>query len=413
MGKKRLLVIDGMYYCNRTLGGMRAEDETFTLETEQQQSNFKAQLHNSLTNLLGSFVNEKRNLIHNVIYVTDFDSWRKKIDPHYPKYYKDMENTTPDLIPVLKYKENRKEKKVESPVDYDAFYRMCNEFDNEVAERIPFISVKGCEGDDLIMLLSKTFQNKDNYELLVFCTDGDLIQTVNANTMLFRNIRSGDAPAGEFVISFQKYHELFISNDVNNPATKLLGSSIDTYSELFKMQLNNDYPVERKPGFAIKYATPVSLALKKCICGDDKDNIFPILRKFSGERKRSISEKELIKTFEMVIGKYNEKNCFEVFKDEELRKDLFVTLRSIFKMETYPIADMEAHFKHNERVNVLSPKNLDRELVEAFVERLKEIQPMFEQPIDMTKQKMKQVRDNAKDLLAQSVPDVSDLINPN
>lgn len=404
--KKRLLVIDGMYYCNRTLGGMRAEDETFTLDTDQQRENFKSQLHNSMINLLESFNNDKYTLIHNVIYVTDFGSWRKDIEPFIPKYYRDMQQTNPDDVPPLKYKENRKEKKEESPVNYKEFYRMCMEFNKEIAECVPFISIKGCEGDDLIMLLSKTYQKSENYELMVFCTDGDLIQCVNDSTILFRNIRSTVSPAGEFVISYPKFHELFIATNLNNPATKLLKSSlIGDYPQLFKITLNNKYTVERQPNVSIHYATPVSLALKKCICGDEKDNIFPLLRKFTSSRKRSISEKELLQSFEIIVGKYNEKNCFEVFNNQEKRTELFVTLRSVFKLETYPINEMEAHFQHNYRINVLTPKNLDRELVEQFVERLKEIQTDIETPLEVSERfKYIKSRDNAGDLLANSIP---------
>lgn len=399
--KKRILVIDGMYYCNRTLGGMRAEDETFTLDTRLQQEAFKTQLHNSLVNLVESFNNERQNLIHNVLFITDFDSWRKRVTPFIPKYYRDLKATNPGDVPPLGYKENRKEKKEESPVNYEAFYKMCSEFNEELSKHMPFISIRGCEGDDIIMLLSKTYQKSENYELLVFCTDGDLIQCVNDNTMLFRNIRSGASPAGEFVISYPKFHELYIASNMNNPATKLLKSSINDYFTLFKMQLNNEYPIDRKPNVSIHYATPVSLALKKCICGDDKDNIFPILRKFTETRKRSISEKELIKTFEMIVGKYNEKNCFEVFTNKDVREELFVTLRSVFKLETYPIKEMEDHFQHNQRINVLSPKNLDRELVEAFVEKLKTLKEQIETPIG----RLKRVQSIGKDILAQSVPD--------
>jgi hypothetical protein len=59
------------------------------------------------------------------------------------------------------------------------------------------------------MLLSNKIGVTENMEMTVFCTDGDLNQIVKNNVFLFRNIKSSEAPFGEFTISFKKYVEIF------------------------------------------------------------------------------------------------------------------------------------------------------------------------------------------------------------
>lgn len=407
--KKRLLVIDGMFFANRTLFGAQAANETLTLNSEQEQHNLLSMMHNSIMNILQSFNNDQHTLIHNVIIVEDYDSWRKHYPVYKPLYF---ERIGQEHVPVLGYKENRKEKKEKSEINYDNFYGVSHQFFKEINSKYPVLKVAGCEGDDLIMLLSKTFAKSDDYELLVFCTDGDLVQTVNDNCMLFRDIRSKDCPCGEFVISPNKMHEYMSGKNVSAEA-RLLSGLVNMQTDmdiLFSMCFNSTQTIKREPGKGIRYATPIQIALTKCVCGDAKDNIFPILRKPKSETAKknlSVSEKQLVKTVEMILGKFNEKNCYQVMNDKETRDDVFTTLRSVFKDDNYPLDKIEEHFQHNYKINVLTMKNLSEQLVDEYKRTFTtDILPRIKEPLDSSlfEKDIRTTRDNATDLLASSAP---------
>ena len=219
--KRRILGIDGMYFANRVLGGMTSQNETLTLEPEQEQKNFLSNLHNSLWSIVRSFNNDTQTLINNVVIFCDYGSWRKDIPVYIPEYYKDVDEIKQ---PVFGYKENRVKKKQESPVNYKIFYELVSQFMEDVKSQIPVIKIPGLEGDDCICIMSHMLKNSQNAEMIIFCTDGDLEQCVNDNVILFRNIRSKECPNGEIVISQRKYHELFV-NSSNDPITKLIGDN--------------------------------------------------------------------------------------------------------------------------------------------------------------------------------------------
>lgn len=400
--KRRILGIDGMYFANRVLGGMTSQNETLTLETEQEQKNFVSNLHNSLWSIIRSFNNETQTLINNVIMFCDYGSWRKQLPVFTPDYYKDVDESK---IPVLGYKENRVKKKEESPVNYEIFYKLVSDFMEEINNQIPVIKIPGFEGDDCICIMSHMIKNSQNTEMIIFCTDGDLEQCVNDNVMLFRNIRSKDCPNGEIVISQNKYHYLFVDSN-NDPMTKLLGDNTERnyYKMLFSTQLNSEYKVERKPDKDIRYACPASLALKKIVCGDAKDNVFPLLRKIGESRNRSISEKELIKSIEPYSAKVNDKICAEIINDKNLRTDVFVTMKSVFKFAPdYPIESIEEHFQHNKELILLLPSVIGKERVQTFVNFFKEnVENKLTKQIEVP-QKEREVHDNATQLYAESV----------
>lgn len=410
---KRILVIDGMYFANRTIFTMQAENETITLNDDQEQHNFLTHLNNSFVSLINAYNNDAHQLIDSVIFVTDFGSWRKDQSPFIPKYYRDIKDKAPNMIPVMKYKENRVDKREKSIINWDNFYGIVNKFFDEISVDYPSLRIAGCEGDDLIYLLSKTFA-KSNYELLVFCTDGDIAQTANDNVIVYRNTKSKDNPYGEFVMTQNRINEYF-GNRNSNPELRLLGKGIeDSFQQLIKMQLYSTIEVQRDMGKGITLAQPKKMLIVKCICGDAKDNIFPILRKpkLSPEKRNaSISEKQLFDAIKCNFGDVSEEICGKLFEDKDARIDVFITLRSLFKMDEYPLDEMEQHFQHNVKLNVLDIKNLDRRVIDEFKEKMKAILPLINKGIDMDKIKKstKTTRDHAVDLLVSSAP--KDILN--
>ena len=289
---KRILLIDGNYLGMRVLGQLNMADQVNYLESSAEQQSFTNTLNSSLINLYQTFNNPVvGNLVDQIIFCRDGYSWRKQVPPHRPYYIKET-----DPRPIG-YKENRVETKEKSAVNYDNFNMLYNQFVESIKDKVIVFDPACLEGDDSLMLIANKFNGNPNYELIVFCTDGDLVQIVKPNCMLMRNIRSKECPNGEFVISLNKYGEVFENQQDKRLA--FLGNTVDLtyYKKLFGVRIGDMYgnaKVERKINQGIDIATPYKTALIKTICGDKKDNIFSILswESSTGNINYKITEKQ-------------------------------------------------------------------------------------------------------------------------
>jgi hypothetical protein len=414
--KKRLFVIDGNYFANRCIFGLHAGGNENYLETETDMINFGFSLKNSFINL--SIAIEP--LFDSIVFCSDLNSWRKKVEPFKPYF---VDNETP-----IGYKENRKVLKEDSPLNYDNFYIVYNKFVKELKEltsktNIPVFEINGLEGDDVIMLissllsennpetprLSNDFDECQNWEMTVFCTDGDLNQVVKNNVMLFRNIKSKDAPSGEFVISPQKYLDVFSKND--SPAQLLLQNTFEStyYKSLFglNLDLSNKTPINRQLNAGISIATPYTVAMQKSICGDKKDNIFPIFGWKLGDKNYKVTPKMIEKSLKTQGLLPTEKTFRELFTDKDALITLLLDLKQSTK-QTVNISNVIAHLKHNFLINILSVKNIPEEHVAQFLSDWKTNFVYFENKFNVTPLKVQNLnkKDNAVNLLENSIPDI-------
>lgn len=352
---RRLLVIDGNYFGHRTLGALNMGDRINNLESNLELEQFRAALINSLIGLWDTF----KSYCDNLIFVADSYSWRKELTPIKPYWIMDENHP-------IGYKENRKELKEESSINYNNFNTILDEFVESLRNKIIVLKSKGLEGDDLIMLLSKKFKDT-NIEMLVFCNDGDLNQTVNSNTLIFRNIKSKDAPAGEFVVSAQLFSKILNQNkDIH---TKLLSSSITLqYDSLLKMTMDGG-KINRKIGQGIKIAEPFTLALVKSICGDKKDNIFSIMgwKSTTGTKDFKLTENMIEKALaKLRYEELNEELAKQILMEPNLLTSLIYTLREMTNQTNVDIKVIGEHLKHNLKINILSEKNIPIEYLTEF-----------------------------------------------
>lgn len=401
---RKVLVIDGNYFANRCLGGLNMGDRMNNLETSNEQQAFLSALNNGLYTLYDEF----KPYVQNLIFCCDNSSWRKKVTPFRPYYIAEDSN-----VPIG-YKENRKDKKEKSPINYDNFYSLFREFVESLKSNIIVFDIPGLEGDDLIMLLGQVAAlNPELLELIVFCTDGDMHQTVRDNVMLMRNIKSGDCPYGEFVISYSKYCKIF-EGDVKS---QLLNSNIDNtfYKQLFGMSINGPKSVERSLNEGIVIATPIKLALIKSICGDKKDNIFPLFRWLAstGSKSFSVTENHIIKALDKFDIKLTETACRQILGDKELIRKLLEQLKIITKQKDVNTEFLLSHLRHNMRMNILSKTHLSEDLIKSFdicfkVNKNNIFNGVFDENQAKTLQKTS--KDNARNLLEQSIPDFDDLL---
>lgn len=355
---RKILIIDGMYFAQRVLGQINMCDSVNNLVTDAEQTAFRASLNNSLVNLWNTFSNSGVNLIDNIIFVTDCGSWRKDVTPFRPYYIPE------DSDQVIGYKEQRKAKKEESPINYDNFYRITNEFVESIRDKVIVFKINKLEGDDNIMLLSNKLKEYPNILSIVFATDGDLGQVVRDNVFIMRNIRSKDAPNGEYVITLNMYGKIF----EQSTESALLGSSLDTkfYRDLFSIQIGNidgTSKIQRSLNRGISIATPFRTALVKSVAGDKKDNIFSLIswKSSTGTRQYNITEKYIEKALEKHGYALTESNCQKVLTSKENLVNLMLSLKEVTKQNSVELEGVLKHLKHNLKINMLSVNNVPEE----------------------------------------------------
>lgn len=411
--KKRILVIDGDFFANRALfsvqRNMRNQNQELTMSTIPEMKIFRNEMESQLGNLIKTFHNEQRSLIDGVIFVADNRSWRKDVEPIVPYYLVDdgEDKTTP-----LKYKENRVEKREESDINWDNYYLTYAEFTQDISQLLPVIKINGLEGDDCINLLSERYVNNNDVEFLVFCNDGDLKQCVRDNFFLFRNIQSKEAPNGAFCISSNMYSNIFEKSSLS----VMMGNSQETaeYNKLFSIQISTPYIIDRSIGKGIEIATPNIIALLKSVCGDKKDNIFPIIRwkASTGTRNYGVTEKHVINVLKTLGYDLTDEVALRCMTDKEMLINLLVNLRAETKQSTKitneKLKQVGQHMLHNLKMIRLNSKFIPEQYVEKFNEKFEELKPIiimdnnvFDNIISMS---IKAQSDAAGDLLKNSVP---------
>jgi hypothetical protein len=401
---QRILIIDGNYFCHRTLGALNMGDKVNNLESLSEQKLFTNELNKSIVSLIDTFI----PYVENVIFVNDNNSWRKLVEPHKPYYIKDST--------VLGYKENRKEKKEKSTINYNNFNILIDNFFDSLKSRMITFNIEGLEGDDNMMLLSNKIKTLNNVEAIVFGNDSDLNQIVNNNVMLMRNIRSKDCPEGEFVITFDKYKQIFQSTTEQ----EFLGVNDSAYyRRLFGMSLFSKTNVNREFNAGISLATPYKIALEKSICGDPKDNIFSILSwpASTGTKMFKLTENILTKVLEKNNLKFSEGTSKDLLLNQTKLKSLVIELaKHTNQTNIVKIDELCKHLVHNMKINILTVNNIPKDLVDIFNENWNGYEnQILTEKFDLEKFKqltfstLNKVNDNASNIMESSIPDIEEL----
>lgn len=361
---KHILLIDTSYFAHRVLGQLNINENVNNLETENEKRRFVNELQNSLVNLYQTFNNEKHSLIDQIVLCCDNYSWRKDIEPVRPYWLTDTE------VP-LGYKEQRIEKKEESPIHYENLYPLVDEFLENVKDVVVVLKIKGLEGDDTMMFMSRQIAEHKDCNGIIFCTDGDIEQLVNDSVMIMKNTRSKQSPNGEFVMNLNTYTKLFEQDAMQ----QMLGNNIENkyYQDLFGICIGNidgSTIIKRTLNAGISIATPFRTILLKSIGGDKKDNIFSTISWLSstGTRRYKITEKHLEKAFAANGLCLTETDCKKVLTDATLTRKILESLKIVTKQTSLDIESIIPHLKHNIRLNLLSPNSVPQKLQLEFGE---------------------------------------------
>jgi len=414
--EKRILIIDGNYFAHRAIHGLRISQPDFNLTTVQQMNNFESLLNDSFINLFKSFNNNYHELLENIVFVFDGKSWRKSIEPIKPYYINDDTK--------LGYKDNRKEQKEESDIDYDNFNLTIENFRNKIKSQVPVIHFDGGEGDDALLLLTNKF-SEQNIESIIFATDGDLKFLVNKNTILLRNVKSKELPDGEFIISSYLYSKMFAEKSMLEKFTQ---TNLDTqfYDLLFAIDVANGGSVKsnkiRKISNGISLTNKYTNLLIKVICGDAKDNIFPLYRWRNPKdtMNMKVTETMLKKAFEMSLYDFDEKTVKEAFFFFFLMAQILVNLKTVTKQSNVELKQIVEHYQHNLRMNKLSVECLPEYVINNFNSCYDGVLPLINKTMELEtllKMNLKvHQNDSAKELIISSIIDkvnTKEVINEN
>jgi hypothetical protein len=363
---KNILVIDGNYFGHRVIHGIRISEPECSLKTFAEQQNFAAGLNDSLLNTFASFNNEYHSLLWGIVFVFDNKSWRKDIPGHRPYYIDELSTEK------IGYKDNREELKEASDIDWDAFETCMNAFRDRISGTIACFNPLGNEGDDCLLLL-RDLLTEDGTMMWMFATDGDLAQLVNEKCILFKNVKSKLSPEGEYYISPTTWNKVFVPNKDMLSVMKGGNFEKEEFSNFFRVQLNGGRSrgnLQRLPGVSVKVAEPLLTGLLKVICGDKKDNVFPIIRWIKGSKNFKVTEKMVEAVWkERNVGELNEQSAIKFFTDKEVAIGTFAGLIQKCQPQTTHLLDGKtilAHYKHNLKVIMLRKEYLPVEVVDQF-----------------------------------------------
>lgn len=358
VNKLPVLIIDGNYFGHRAIHGIRISQPGFNLSTTNEMLVFERELLNELIGLWTSF----SDIIGNMIIVTDNGSWRKMVEPFRPYYIEE------NSIEKIGYKANREEKK--DDINWENWRFCLDNFCNRISEIMPIFNIPGLEGDDAIALLTRYYAAQGIINV-VFCTDGDLRQTVTTEyTFLYRNTRSKLNPDGVINISNSLAQTLYnnTQKEIHEQFLQKSSGVEDFAKRLFKLKIGNGFVINRSLGAGVELAEPLKNGIIKNICGDKKDNIFPLYRWTKNIRNFSVTENMLVKVIEAFEGKFDENVAHKLLTDVDFLTTVLINLRTNCNQDGIA-KNVMSHYKHNYWVNMLTVNNIPEAPKQMFKQR--------------------------------------------
>ena len=333
------LVIDasGIFYRSLfTVGSYGSRKNQRLLESEASQGVFMRKLATDFAALVKSVENVNR-----VIVCLDSTSWRKKIE-----------------IKDGGYKSGRKEKKEESNVDWEVFFKLTHEFSEILASHGYIISkVKDAEADDLLYLWSRKLN--DMKESVIMVTgDKDLHQVINLHKNGSWTVALDPVTQRRKVVLSQEVYDT-CKKEVESEEVDIFDPSTWTAEPgdiLFSLVDRND----------IHTIDPVKVATMKVLLGDGGDSVPGVV---SWLEKKKTSDEEFIKSLtETKINKAI--STLPQFTWRDLRDGLYIDelakeLAAVSKREV-TVDELKKNIERNINLVVLDAEIIPEEIQKGF-----------------------------------------------
>lgn len=305
MKNKCTLIIDGNWLLQSRMAVMINEFSTTVPESQRRcsQDELQNRLAYSIIKMLNRFP-----CIDNIILVTDGGSWRKKLP-------------VPTSIQSTVYKGNRTKSE---EIGWSNIFNALNNLTKHCQEigitTSQFIDV---EGDDWCWYWSRRL-NDEGTHCIIWSIDNDLKQLIQVF-------------GGAFTAWYNDRNGLYLHKSLEE-------QPIDDVD--FFLTSKPESPIleelKRKSG-KVTYIDPSDIILDKIICGDNSDNIKPVVRYVKNGRNRRMSEKEWL----TLANQLNIKNIID-FKKKE--KDVINYIINKYHQLNLKYDTLHEHIEYNMRL---------------------------------------------------------------
>ena len=249
--KRLALIIDGNHFMHTTLtavGAFSSKSKIFEVGSSDEETRKDTNaLLDRLSTIFASDVRNFGSLIDEIVFtVDDSRSWRKDII---------LDTNYIDLPTDLDYKGNRKKDKT---INWSLIYTVFNNFLENLQKHssVKVVSIKGCEGDDLISVFS-SYYNSMGKSVILYSGDNDLKQCVKYN-------KSNNS----FTLQYQKQtKKVLLTVETGRYLKTLTDNFIVDYLKSFCNNASSKLTV----------INPIEVILEKVVLGDDGDNIKSII----------------------------------------------------------------------------------------------------------------------------------------
>lgn len=267
---QRAILIDGNFMLMRCYSALNKEaNENFMTIKTPEESERQYQLRrnkdiNEFTKLLCKHMNtivQRYGYCSTIIMCKDGKSWRKDVPMLQPMKYLpgDVDSSAADDDG---YKENRvKDVRTDWDVVYGLFEKFCKAIESSF--KVAYLLTPGAEGDDWMWFASRWIKKELDLHSLIYCSDGDITQTVEDYIAIARQVKTKLGEHGELVTSV-KLGALF---------TKLSNVSIFDINHAQLAHINELFKEVKSGGVHHIMANKASAILFKVMAGDKKDNI--------------------------------------------------------------------------------------------------------------------------------------------
>lgn len=328
-------------------------DETFMQEPEKDRISYLS----SLCDHFAAEMNRVANFVDRVIICKDSRSWRKDAEV---VQQIDLETGLPKQ--QEDYKANRK---LSEDRNWSEIFATFNEFCECLRTNfhIPVVQVNGAEGDDCIYVSSR-WTSKHGRKSAIYCTDSDLNQLVNEDTLVLRRIKSKAAPEGEIVIDKNLYNLIYKQS--SNPFESMMFDVTAIQSELDIIG-NKTLESGVVPIMSVHYQV-----LKQMICGSGKDNVPELFSWKAKTINRHLSPKNHIEPALKIMGLYPEDIEESHLYDEAFLKSLICNIVSLTKQTEYfnHIEHLYRMAVSNRKLNYLNGKEIPKQVVSDILHSL-------------------------------------------
>lgn len=328
------LLIDGNFFLRRihSISGL-----TFLTNPDKD----RIELLEKLSQSFSATLRKHEKYIDNVIMVRDYGSWRK-----HTNVIKPLELITDESVDQ-DYKDNRTH---DETTDWSKVYGCFDELCDVLSTKfmVPIIKQHRAEGDDLLYIISRVL-NVAGKKVLLWTSDGDMVQVVNEHTILFR------MPKEIVYVTKSAYEARHSDMSIFNTSVDLLDVVIAN-------------------GSAVSFTNATTSIIDKIIKGDPKDNVPPLFCWKGGSTNRKPNNTHIKKAFAELDIDLSTLDYEKLYDDEFITK--LITLLLKYAKQERDVEHTINVFKSNRKLLCLNNREIPLEILTESTNTFKSMSAM-------------------------------------